>query len=378
MSESGNGPEEVELDEYLEGDSELSRAYRQTTNAAPPSALDASILAAAHAQVPSGAPKKSRLLTLWEKPISIAAVMMLCAALVVSMQSADEVAPFGQPDAARREATSPAKASGVNAVAPDSELADSRVGQVSGAAPTQTAPANPSLSTAIGVAQTEGAEQQAAAIASPPSVGAQPDVTAALRESMADASGDAPAEAQRQRSAASRSLMTTLPLEELLSNNAPEPEDKTATETDELARSPAARADSEGLTGMSEVAERAPAPQQDAATERFAEQTGVTDESESIDEVIVTGTRAAGRQQDPNARRLANSTVRLDRQLTQAQFETLAKDNPQRALARIAALWDAGERWAAADRLETFRRLYPEYSERRLKAVLPAAMLEEN
>ena len=69
------------LDEYLRGDSVLSRAYRETGREEPPVHLDAAILAQAKAAVVSRRSGKPR----WFMPLSLAATVVLSVGVVLLM-----------------------------------------------------------------------------------------------------------------------------------------------------------------------------------------------------------------------------------------------------------------------------------------------------
>ncbi|HIF50795.1 MAG TPA: hypothetical protein EYQ42_04580 [Thiotrichaceae bacterium] len=77
-----------ELNEYLNGDSNISKAYRASNSSEPSSTLDDAILSAAKEAVENTAQKekpafhKSR----WTLPVSIAAMITLSVSLVVTMQ----------------------------------------------------------------------------------------------------------------------------------------------------------------------------------------------------------------------------------------------------------------------------------------------------
>ena len=69
------------LDEYLRGDSLLSRAYRETGREEPPAHLDAAILAQAKAATAPRRSSKPR----WFMPLSLAATVMLSVGVVLLM-----------------------------------------------------------------------------------------------------------------------------------------------------------------------------------------------------------------------------------------------------------------------------------------------------
>ncbi len=79
---------EQNLEEYLKGDSTLSKAYRAEGKAQVPEYLDKAILSAAHEAISS---KQSSRLTYspfarsWYVPVSMAAVLMLCVSLVFTI-----------------------------------------------------------------------------------------------------------------------------------------------------------------------------------------------------------------------------------------------------------------------------------------------------
>jgi hypothetical protein len=70
-----------ELDEYLRGDSALSRQYRRESTPVPPHALDRSVLNAALRSAISKAPLQSQSLA----PLAFAASVLLSVALVLAM-----------------------------------------------------------------------------------------------------------------------------------------------------------------------------------------------------------------------------------------------------------------------------------------------------
>ena len=69
------------LDEYLRGDSPLSRAYRETGREEPPAHLDAAILAQAKAAAAPRRGSKPR----WFMPLSLAATVVLSIGVVLLM-----------------------------------------------------------------------------------------------------------------------------------------------------------------------------------------------------------------------------------------------------------------------------------------------------
>ena len=69
------------LDEYLRGDSALSRVYRETGREEPPARLDAAILAQAKAATTTRGGSKPR----WFMPLSLAATVVLSVGVVLLM-----------------------------------------------------------------------------------------------------------------------------------------------------------------------------------------------------------------------------------------------------------------------------------------------------
>jgi hypothetical protein len=74
------------LDSYLSGDSELSRRYRNGRGAQPSASVDRAILDAAREEAAEPASRRGRSKLRWERPLAIAAAVMLSTILVVSIQ----------------------------------------------------------------------------------------------------------------------------------------------------------------------------------------------------------------------------------------------------------------------------------------------------
>ncbi len=83
----GKDKPEQEFENYMEGDSALSRDYRNTSSEQPPEHLDDAILAASRRQVKTR-PRSviSPFSSNWHVPLSIAAVLVLSVTVVVTMQ----------------------------------------------------------------------------------------------------------------------------------------------------------------------------------------------------------------------------------------------------------------------------------------------------
>jgi len=80
--------DEQNLDEYLQGDSALSRAYGAEQKTQVPEHLDKIILSAANEAVRPKQPLKvaySPFARRWYVPVSMAAVLMLCVSLVFTI-----------------------------------------------------------------------------------------------------------------------------------------------------------------------------------------------------------------------------------------------------------------------------------------------------
>lgn len=92
MSESTDKqlPDE-QLDEYLKGDSSVSRQYRQLHSAEVPPQLDRLVLRQAQDAV-QAAPAKSRTWTRWTGPLAMAASAVLVVSIVIETGVQDEVA----------------------------------------------------------------------------------------------------------------------------------------------------------------------------------------------------------------------------------------------------------------------------------------------
>jgi hypothetical protein len=87
-----------ELEEYFTGKSELSKKYKNESQDIPPAHIDTAILAAAHKAI--GAKPKiaySPFSDNWHVPASLAAVLVLCVGLVITMQQDTGEGRFEQP-----------------------------------------------------------------------------------------------------------------------------------------------------------------------------------------------------------------------------------------------------------------------------------------
>ncbi len=74
------------LDDYLSGDSALSRRYRSGGSPQPSAAVDRAILDAASEGAIASTPRRKRSKLTWERPLAIAAAVTLSTILVVSIQ----------------------------------------------------------------------------------------------------------------------------------------------------------------------------------------------------------------------------------------------------------------------------------------------------
>jgi hypothetical protein len=76
-----------ELDEYLRGDSALSRQYRRESAPTPPHALDRRVLGLSRGalRLPDGVHGTARRLTPWLAPLAFAASVLLSVALVLAI-----------------------------------------------------------------------------------------------------------------------------------------------------------------------------------------------------------------------------------------------------------------------------------------------------
>ncbi len=84
---SGPNDKDRSLDEYLRGDSPVSRAYREEAQELPPAHLDARILAEANrAGTAAKRVAKSPFSSYWMVPASLAAILVLAVSVVVLLQ----------------------------------------------------------------------------------------------------------------------------------------------------------------------------------------------------------------------------------------------------------------------------------------------------
>ena len=178
MTEPPNNPldpqlPEGELDEYLKGDSSVSRQYRQLHSAEVPAEIDRLVLRQAQDAV-RATPAKSRTWMRWSGPLALAASAVLVVSIVIETGMQDEVmltaekasAPAGpqmEPAApqmeAKRRQTAP--------VEHDMTAENSAAGSAASEAPRspQAAPPPPSAP-----AQDAAADRAVAQFVSPPAV----------------------------------------------------------------------------------------------------------------------------------------------------------------------------------------------------------------
>ncbi len=80
------------LEEYLDGNSAISRKYREDSDHTPPSELDDKILAASRRAVASGPrPVGKPFFGRWSVPISIAAGLMLTVGVLVQWDAGETI-----------------------------------------------------------------------------------------------------------------------------------------------------------------------------------------------------------------------------------------------------------------------------------------------
>ena len=101
-----------DLDRYPEGDSALSASYRQAAAETPPRRLDQIILSAARKAVRAGKPLAfSPFASDWHLPVSLAAILVLSVALVMTMRR-EPVLPAMEEPILQTRPPAPAKDSG--------------------------------------------------------------------------------------------------------------------------------------------------------------------------------------------------------------------------------------------------------------------------
>ena len=107
-----------------EPEAELAAAYRAAAPAEPPAALDDKIRAAARRAVGAGPQRPAPLWRRWQKPLSIAAVLLLCVSLVAVMRDeGGELTRVPRAEAPAPIATESARATAGESAIPRVELA---------------------------------------------------------------------------------------------------------------------------------------------------------------------------------------------------------------------------------------------------------------
>jgi hypothetical protein len=86
-----------ELEEYLRGDSMLSRRYRQVSGEEPAPAVDEAILAASRRAAQS---RPALLPRSWFKPVSLAAIVVLSVTIVITLQRGPDMDQVSTPEPA--------------------------------------------------------------------------------------------------------------------------------------------------------------------------------------------------------------------------------------------------------------------------------------
>jgi hypothetical protein len=143
-------PDEQQLDEYLKGDSSVSRQYRQLHTAEVPTELDRLVLRQAEDAVKTGATRGRPAWVRWTAPLAVAASAVLVLSIVIETGVRDETTVLQAPQqttmqAKKREreesrelAESKAKETVVNAQAAKPQAADTQAADTQ-AARTQAA-----------------------------------------------------------------------------------------------------------------------------------------------------------------------------------------------------------------------------------------------
>jgi negative regulator of sigma E activity len=97
MTESTDKPDEQQLDEYLKGDSSVSRQYRQLHSAEVPADLDRVVLRQAEDAVKSRPAQGRPAWVRWTAPLAVAASAVLVVSIVIQTGVRDETAVLQAP-----------------------------------------------------------------------------------------------------------------------------------------------------------------------------------------------------------------------------------------------------------------------------------------
>lgn len=175
MSESTDKVDEQQLDEYLKGDSSVSRQYRQLPGADVPPSLDRLVLR----QAEQALQRPSRPAWMrWTAPLAVAATAVLVVSIVIE-SGVQEKTMISIPAQMKRAAEAPA---------------ETRMIEESASEPSASAPAQD-----LGVAQADMPAPQAPEIVVPPPVSAeQPLVAAEGRPAPPPVAAPAPAPREEQ------------------------------------------------------------------------------------------------------------------------------------------------------------------------------------
>lgn len=323
MTESNNNDDKA-LEDYLAGDSALSRQYRDGDRNTPSAAMDRAILDAARDAVSGPATQPRRRLTLmWERPWAIAAVVALSAILVISIQ---------------REAGLFAPEEGITPQSLDFAATEGEPSAQSVASPkTETSPTE---------------ERQAGSVSDD-----RPLLNRAARKS-------APAPAQPE--SAGPTPAATRASESVVAN-------------DELKRERAESATEDAGAGQSQLQEIAVTGSRlgrndaDAAgpTDPVADSVSQVAESEAAARIGATTRSEATRADDATAEKEAASA---SGELL-GMIGTASDESIDDALALINTAWESGDTEKARLLLREFRERHPDVDDERLREALPATLI---
>lgn len=335
MTEPTDKQDEDQLEAYLSGESDLSRAYQDASDALPSPSIDTAILAAAREQSATQSQPKSKFLTLWDRPLSIAAVMLLSASLVIYMQAEQDLLPVIGPSTNVELRQDPS----LNDTIERQQAADTPPLQRKSGVKSEAGTAI----SADGVPSTE--------LSSSAAQPASPEPSGSSRTQALEYGGSEPESLSSQPPTPSRPT-PDIDVSEPLVETDEEPQ-----------RVQAAR--SERAKDRDESANARPLERQ---TETITDNRKA-EEMLALDSIVVTGNHISA---PAGHKREAAETEVLD----DAAFFELTERAPQAALEHIAMLWQSGRRKNAVERLAEFQQRYPDYPLTQLEATLPKALLE--
>ena len=327
---------EQDFDDYLEGDSRLSADYQKASTEQPSAHLDDAILAASRRAVNSTPAKVATpFSSVWQVPLSLAAVLVLAVTVVVTMQYENDEIYLKEPTASPARVIGEARRNNEPAVFVDNELSQTK--------------------DRVNLAEEESVFESDDALGSKNEISAGFDLRDENKESLGKT-----AKKLKQQKLNSAKISTR---ELALDIQAP-----VAQEVQSYAPEPAAIAKTREREQNVDVVE---SPRQFKSSPVRVEESrvGIDTLSSALPEVEKTGRVKAesGLSMKP----------RLEKKLlSQAAGMSVPTSSPENWLDLIEQMWSDGNRAEAIEELKRFHLKFPDYEEEKIKLLLDSELIE--